>query len=310
MLSVDKNMKFNIPDLYPDIIRTGTVGEGSCFIHSVLKGLNVDNYSHKTEKEKMDYVEDLRKKISDSITIEYYKNNYAAIASLNLSGNLSKFLKVLYKFIDNPEDFIIQSKVSSVSSGLSLLTDMINTNIIVFKMIATVMSEKEFVNIIENPLITSSNTIDEYIENYNNILFKSFIQKLDEEEVKLSEEHSNICKTKIKTFVYSTCNSIVEKDFSNYKKKLKNTGVWCSDESFGIVSDYLNVDVYFIDVNKKTVYVDSVVKRNRPSVIIGWINQNHFENIGVLEGKHITRLFEPDHQFIIKIKEELVKNKK
>ena len=174
-------------------------------------------------------------------------------------------------------------------------------------MITTVMSKKEFVDIIENPLITSSNTIDEYIENYNNTLFKSFIEKLKEEDIKLSDEHLNICKSKIKSFVYSTCNSIVKKEFIDYKKQLKNTSVWCSDSSFGIVSDYLNVDVYFIDVNKKIVYVDNVIKRNRPSVVIGWLNKNHFENIGVLEGKHITRLFDTDHPFIIKIKEELRK---
>lgn len=306
MLNVDKNMKLNIPDLYPNIIRTGTVGEGSCFIHSVLKGLNKDNYSLKSETEKREYVEELRKKISDSVDIEYYKNNYFNTASLNLSETLSNFLNVLYNFIENPEIFINPSKIPS-KSEISLITDIININITVFKMIITVMSKKEFVDIIENPLITSSNTIDEYIENYNNILFKSFVEKLEEEEVKLNDEQLNICKSKIKTFVYSTCNSIVQNDFIDYKKKLKNTGVWCSDYSFGIVSDYLNVDIYFIDINKKIVYVDTVIKRNRPSVVIGWLNQNHFENIGVLEGKHITRLFDEDHPFIIKIKEELRK---
>lgn len=305
MLSVDKNMKLNIPSIYPNIIRTGTVGEGSCFIHSVLKGLNIDNYSSISEKEKKKYVEKLRKKISDSITLDYYKNHYFIIASFNLSRTLSTFLKVLYKFINNPEEFLVKTE------GISFLTDVINNNMIVFKMMTTVISEKDFVDIIENPLITSSNTIDEYIEKYDIILFKSFIEKIEEEGIKLSDENLNICKTKIKNFVYSTCNSIIEKDFINYKKQLKNTGVWCSDLSFGIVSDYLNVDVYFIDINKKSVYIDNVVKRNnRPSVVIGWVNQSHFENIGVLEGKHITRLFNPDHPFIIKINEELNKNKK
>lgn len=301
MLSVDKNMKLNIPNLYPNIIRTGTVGEGSCFIHSVLKGLNPDNYSKMTEKDKKRYVEEIREKISDSMTIEYYKNNYFVIASLNLTENLFKFLKIFYNFISNPEDFIISSKFSSI------IVDIINSNIIVFKMVTTVMSQKEFVDIIENPLITSSHNIDEYIENYNNILFKYFIKKIEEEQVKLSEEHLNICKSKIKNFVYSTCNFIIEKDFKNYQKNLKNPTVWCSDQSFGIVSDYFDVDVYFIDVNKKNIYVDNLPKKDRKSVVIGWINQSHFENIGVLEGKNIIRLFSPDHPFIIKIKEELHK---
>ncbi len=299
MLDVDTNMKLAIPELYPNIVRTGTVPEGSCFFHSVLKGLNNDNYSNMSKSEKKMYAKKLRENIAESITLDYYKNNIISISSLRLSTKLSEFLEILYKFIENPKDFLKKDK------SINFLENIINDNIVVFKMIVTVMTKEEFTGIIQKPFITSSTTIDNYIKNYNTSLFQLFVEKLNEEDIKLNEDKLDICKTKIKRFVESTCNFIVEKQYTQYKKELKNTSNWADDLMFQISSDFLDVDVYFIDANSKKVYVDHVIKRNRPSVVVGWINNSHFENIGVLEDKHIKRLFEPDHPFILKIKENL-----
>jgi hypothetical protein len=293
MLDVDKNKKLNIPDLYPNIIRTGTVGEGSCFIHAVLKGLNLDNYSKMNKEDKMIYVEALRKKMSEEITLEYYKVNLSSISMLSLSQELSKFLKIVYHFINHTEEYISDQ----------FIIEMVNENITVFKMITTLLSEKEFIGVIDNPFITSSHHIDEYIKNYNSSFYRLFLKKLEEEDVKLSEERLDICKSKIKKFIESTCNFIVETNFKKYKKELKNKGIWCSDLLFGFILDYLNIDAYFIDISKREKYIDHTIKKNRPAVVIGWIDENHFENIGIMEeDQTITRLFQPDHPFINKLK--------
>jgi len=299
MLDVDQNKKLNIPDLYKNIVRTGTVPEGSCFLHSILKATNKDDYSDMTKKEKINYMKKIRKELAESLSLEYYKNNMISISSFGLSLELSIFLKKIYHFIENPQDFLLKNKF------IIFLTDIINNNIVAFKMITTVISEKEFVGIIDSPFVTSSNTIDEYIRNYNTSLFQMFIQKLNEEDFKLSEDRLEICKSKIKRFVESTCDFIIDKQFQEYKKDLENTSKWASDLIFQLISDYMNVDIYFIDINKKDIYTDHLIKKNRSSVVVGWLNDNHFENIGVLENKHIKRLFEPDHPFIIKLKEKL-----
>lgn len=293
MLDVDKNKKLNIPDLYPNIVRTGTVGEGSCFIHAVLKGLDLDGYSKINKKDKKSYVENLRKKMSEEITLQYYKENLSSISILTLTEELSKFLKILYDFINNTKDYISED----------FIVDVVNDSIIIFKMMTTILSEKEFIGIIDNPFVTSSNNIEEYIKNYYSYFYKLFLTKLEEEEVKLSEERLDICKSKIKKFVESTCNFIVETNFKKYKTELKDTGIWCSDLLFQFILDYLNIDAYFIDVNKKKIYKDNLIKKNRLSIVIGWINESHFENIGIIEeDQTITRLFQPDHPFIKKLK--------
>jgi len=300
MLDVDKNKKLNMPDFYPNIVRTGTIPEGSCFLHSILKGLNRNNYSTMSKSDKAKYITKLRDNISESLSLDYYRNNMISISSLRLSAKLSNFLKNLYDFIEKPEDYLKKN------NSTDFLVEIINSNNVVFKMITTVITQDEFANIIQIPFITSSHTIDEYIKNYSTSLYQLFAQKLNEEEVKISDERLEICKTKIKRFCESICNFIVNKQFNKYKKELKKTSEWASDLMFQLISDYLDVDVYFIDINKKDVYVDHLIKRNRPSVVVGWLNENHFENIGLLLGDQtIQRLFSPDHPFISKIKEKI-----
>ena len=53
-LSVDETRKFDTP-LYKNVVRTGTVGDGSCLFHAILKGLDPD-YSALSVSEKRKYI--------------------------------------------------------------------------------------------------------------------------------------------------------------------------------------------------------------------------------------------------------------
>lgn len=300
-LPVDKSEKFDIPELYPGIVRTGTLAEGSCFFHSILKSLNKDNYSKMTSTKKLKYMINLRDEIAQSITLEYYKNNLNITSSLALSEKLSNFLKVLYNFIQNPSDMI----------NNDFLIEIVNKSLSVFKLVVSAIPKKEFVGIIGNKNITSSNTIDEYIKNFSDELYNLFLKKLDEEKVEISSEKLEICKSKITKTFNKLLNFIVKKQYENYKKKLKNTYEWASDLMFSILADYLKIDIYFIDSNKKELLIyDHVSTGDRPSVVVGYINENHFESIGILENEKIKRLFDSNHPFIMKIKEVIEHKKK
>lgn len=309
MLDVDKNMKLDIPEVYSGMVRTGTLSEGSCFFHSVMKGLNPfdeekeEHYSTMDRSDKLAFMKELRDKISNSITLEYYKNNLFNISSLRLSQKLNIFLKIVYHFIENPQEFLKQDKYTG------FLTDLINSNLVVFKMLVAVLSKEEFVGIISSSAVTSSYNIDQYIEKFNTELYNLFIKNVRDIGAEIEEERLDICKTKIKKFVYSICNSIIDKQYLEYKKELKSTNQWASDYMFGIVADYLNLDIYFINENTKEVMpYDHVSKGNRQSVVVGWINGNHFESIGISEEK-IKRLFDHDHPFIISLREEINKSR-
>jgi hypothetical protein len=300
-LPVDKSEKFDIPDLYPGIVRTGTLAEGSCFFHSILKSLNKDNYSKMSEQKKLKYMIYLRNEIAESIILDYYKNNLNNTASFTLSEKLSNFLKVLYNFIQNPSDMI----------NNDFLIEIVNKSLSVFKLVVSAIPKKEFVGIIDNKNITSSNTIDEYIKNFSDELYDLFLKKMKEEKIEISSEKLEICKSKITKTFNKLLNFIVKKQYENYKKKLKNTSEWASDLMFSILADYLKIDIYFINLNKKELLIyDHVSTGDRPSVVVGYINENHFESIGILENEKIKRLFDFNHPFIMKIKEVIEHKKK
>ena len=301
-LDVDVNKKFSIPDIYKNIIRTGTVGEGSCFFHSVLKGLDLDGYARMDESDKLDYMKDLRNKLSDSITLDQYKINLFNISSLKLSIELNDFLEMLYNFIESPLPYLRDKCRSSAE----FLSEILEDNIKVFKLLISVLTIKQFKGIIDSPKITSSANIDAYIENFGEVLYNLFIKEIEDVEANVAADKLSICKIQIDKFSKNICNFIVNNQFQNYKQELKKTNEWASDVMFGLLADYLNVDIYFININTKEVIAyDHVSKGNRPSVVVGWINQSHFENISVDEDDGIRRLFDPNHPFIISIKEKI-----
>jgi hypothetical protein len=306
MLDVDVNKQLNIPDIYNNIIRTGTVAEGSCFFHSVLKALNLDGYSKMDERNKLKYMKDLRNKLSDSITINQYKNNLINISSLRLSIELNNFLGTLYDFVENPILYFTNCKESA-----EFLGGIFEDNIKVFKLINSVLEKNDFKNIINNPKITSSNDIDIYIKNFGTVLYDLLVKEINEVGANVPQDKLDICKIQINKFSKNMFNFIVNDQFEKYKEELKRTNEWASDVMFGLLADYLNIDIYFININdKKVIAYDHVSKGDRPSVVVGWINDSHFENIGVNEDSGIRRLFDPNHPFILSIKEKIDQEKK
>lgn len=304
-LPLDKTKYLEISSLHPGIVRTGTLGDGSCFYHSVLKSMNYNDYSKLEKEEKKKIMTDLRKTISENISLDYYKTTLVNISSLRLSQQLNSFLKVLYDFIENPSSMLSDNKHKD------FLVDIINSSITVFRMITTVMSKHEFLSIIDNPIITSSKNIDEYINKFETELYRFFLQKLQEEGINLTQDKLDICNRKIKKFVSTISNFIVKKQYEQYKNELKSTDEWASDLMFAIVADYLDIDIYFININNKEVIVyDHVSKGNRPSVVVGSINGNHFESIGISVDNKVRRMFPPDDPFIMKLKEVISSKKK
>lgn len=72
MLPPSKTVHFKTP-LYPNLVRTGVIGDGSCFMHAVCFSLYAD-YRDLTEDKQKVYVQQLRKTIAESISLEQYKS--------------------------------------------------------------------------------------------------------------------------------------------------------------------------------------------------------------------------------------------
>ena len=71
MLEVDETEALNVA-LLPGkkVIVTGVVGEGSCFMHALMRGLSPIQYTGLSESERTKYVGKLRTAIADNLTVE------------------------------------------------------------------------------------------------------------------------------------------------------------------------------------------------------------------------------------------------
>ena len=94
MLEMDKNVAFHLPYINKNLVRTGTVGDGSCFFHSVLKSISSD-YSKLDKKERKEFVERLRNKMSSELSQEKWES--FGKGTLAFSRLIPRFVKYIQK---------------------------------------------------------------------------------------------------------------------------------------------------------------------------------------------------------------------
>lgn len=91
-------------------------------------------------------------------------------------------------------------------------------------------------------------------------------------------------------------------------KKILDSNAYVDNRFNEYISNVINKDIYIIDYENKNVYItgndDDILYKKRESIVIIWINKNHFDLAGILEGKKIITLFDPNHPFIQTIKKQ------
>ena len=301
-LEVDETLKFKTP-LYEGLVRTGTVGEGSCLFHSILKAVDSE-YSSLSKKQKIEYMKRFRNDLSKNVTIDYYKNVLHIISKFNLDMELTLFFNIFYKFIENPSPFL--------KSPSELFSNIISNNTIAYQIITTVLSLSDLEKIRELKSLSGANTVDEYTQKLYEEMSNAFTNDINDLEI--DQDKIDICKDKLKELIFQVCNYLVQKGFVEYKKTIKDVSEWSGDEMLQFISYNMDVDIYFIDTSTRQMYnrgCDNIVSGKRRAVVLGWINANHFESIGFSstgKSSDIQRVFEPDHPLIKKLRSILCGN--
>lgn len=291
-LNVDETRKFDTP-LYKNVVRTGTVGDGSCLFHAILKGVDPE-YSALSVSEKRKYIKKFRQDLAQNITIDYYKHQLNVISRLNLDLELTKFFEVFYKFIEDPSTFL--------KGENKLFSKIISNNTIAYQIITTVLPLSDLISIRDLTSVSGSVDVDEYTQKLYEEVSTAFSKGI--KEFDMEEEKVEICQEKLKELIFQVCEYLIDKEFKEYIRDLMNVSEWGGDYMLRLISHNMDIDIYFINVNTKQLYnrgCDDVVSGKRRAVVIGWIDDTHFESIGVSpSGKtsDIQRVFEPDHPFI------------
>ena len=79
--------------------RTGSFDDGSCFFHSLFTSINT-LYKKMNKKQKMEYVNETRKKISNNVTLEKWRTlGNKSLSTISISRWIWIYFDLYYNFI-------------------------------------------------------------------------------------------------------------------------------------------------------------------------------------------------------------------
>ena len=310
MLEVDKNAKL-VSRIDPDLIRTGTVGDGTCFFHSVLKGISQEytktfDGKKTTEKTKREMGKTLRQKVSESITVDFYTSMFEGVlAKIHYSERVHTSINLFYSFMDDTESFV-SSKVSW--SSRKFVIELIKKNIKSYEMIVNILDHDTMDKI--RSKVFDASPIQECKQKWSDDAVGMFLSLVDQSVEKEDEVFE--AQRKLVDLIDLICDFSMEMALKRYKEELSDCSKWATEEMFRLVSDFLEIDIYFITEETGLPYrlaggCENMMSGKRRSVIVGSIGGGHFESIGYKKSSSevgkgiIQRVFEHDDPLIVKL---------
>lgn len=119
-------------ELPPDVVqrwfangrygRMGTIGDGSCFFHSICYALDSQDYVAKPRQERRTMVQKLRKGLAKRLT----KEDYDRIAGLLVSARMPKPYKEILRDLENPSTWAEECMIRWTSQVLGLNVVFLN----------------------------------------------------------------------------------------------------------------------------------------------------------------------------------------
>jgi hypothetical protein len=270
-LPVNKTVVFSIL-IEKILVRTVTTHEHS-FFHAVLYAC-LPNYKLINTKNHVKLINELRSYI---------------ISKLYKTVPYTVFLEeTIIMLLSNFYNFISTGKCNKLKSSKKIRKKVIinESDIKTYKFITEMITIDELKN---NILLITSNNVD-VIKN-----FKPLKETLDEYNKKLYTEKISIL---IKAVVKES-----NKYFSeNYKINVDS-------KTIKLISNKLNIDIYFIDSKTRMPCKSSNIKK-RKSIIIMLNENGHYDIVGkLLPDNVIKREFDPEESIITKIYSHLYKKK-
>lgn len=282
-------------------IRTGTIGDGSCLIHSLFHAYS-EEYSKLDQEKKITLVKKFRKDLAKELSIDDWKLlNNGIIALITFQEYYLNTLNEIYKNIKN--------KTRIRSNIIKNIYEQIEyeKNSKYYDAIFSVIDISDIDEILcksnsDNENKTSD--VDMCIRRIINNFYIFLNGKLEESD--LNRDKIDFFNSKFKKLIEISCNDILNVCYNNYINELKDSENFLDQSHIELISEKFNFDIYFIDGNTRLPYFTGTnIKnfKNRKTVFILWINENHYEIIGrVIKGTNkVTRKFEPNDPFVVMI---------
>ena len=285
---------FEIYEIDDDnIIRHGTIKNSNCFFNSICYGVS-SKFKYSKNKEHDSNL--LRELVSEKIKIEYWRNLGDGTISYNkFRHEFSNILNYCSNRNRLNSDYEILLKKCNIDSSFDTFLKIMN----ILKDKIDTMIEDSYNE--ENNIRDSVNYIvKECREIFNNANEKLGKNMLNKKEL---NSYIHIIKDTLLS-IYIQCELYCFNDFLEYFKNVKNR---VNNEYIEIICDILDIDLFFIDSEYKTIYNHNSTIKDRDSIILLYFrDEKHYEILCHYNYDCDKKfIFKSDDLLISKIKEQM-----
>ena len=284
-ITLDKTM----PE--PSFVRTGVIGDGSCIFHAILSSYS-NKYIRLSREEKIKHVQQLRNMLPEMLTRDLWANlGKGEIARVHFNQCLIEMIEKVYcRILDNNADSL---------TGIEDVDEFVAQNMDVCKLIGYSVSVQ---NIHDHVLGKYPLERDVYFDAHNVVKYtkRYFKQKYGKNLNEKDEMKFMLILEKLVELYHHMCKASIIVAYEHYQNHLKDYNNWISIEYIGFISDVFSVNIYFIDGKTLRPYIfgDTKLFKYDKSIILVWVDESHFEIVGVIEDESIRRTFDSSEPII------------
>lgn len=279
-----------------NLVRTGVIPDGSCIFHAILSSYS-NKYIKLSKDEKYEYIKRLRSTLPDLITRDIWMNlGHGEVSRLGFTEKLVELLSHTYDYISDKSDI---SETDDEYAYLKPILEYIDSNKVFCQFIANRISLDDI-----NTHIIGQYKHDRDVY-FDAINFVKYVKKYFKNKYgkNLNEQDAlkfNQLVSRLVDFFDIISKSAIDMAYSVCKKQLGDNQFWIGMEYIGFISEIFSVNIYFIDAKTMMPYVfgDEQMFPHKKSIILLWVDDSHFEIVGVIEDNTIRRTFNSEEPLI------------
>jgi hypothetical protein len=276
MIKANKTFTINFPTITKALpqrtfVRTGTYGDGNCFIHALLRAIDTGYRRQSSYSLHLKLVERFRRDITEWITPEIVKG---------LGNGEPLRLGFLTEF-----NHLLEQNYTTLSDHPSP----------VIRVLYQLVPKQEMDEHIIPHVLKQENFYIAFCEQVE----KNIRPKLKNVQ---PEKVENLCKQIHEHFIH-LFQEAYKQAIDKFKNKFSRMGEYVDSTQMDCISQYTGYNFIFIQYEKDTAYPGQThmvtFDKNLKCLIFLWIDENHFEIIGELEDRNmINRIFDANDPLI------------
>ena len=279
-----------------NLVRTGVIPDGSCIFHAILSSYS-NKYIKLSKEEKFEYIKRLRSTLPDLITRDIWMTlGHGEVSRIGFTEKLVELLTHVYDYVFEKSDI---TQTDDEYFYLKPIFEYIDANKVICQFICSRMSLED---INTHILGQYKHDRDVYFDAINFVKYtkKYFKNKYGKNLNEQDALKFNQLVSRLVEFFDIISKSSIDMAYNVCKKQLGDNKVWIGMEYIGFISEIFSVNIYFIDAKTMMPYVfgDEQMFPHKKSIILLWVDDSHFEIVGVIEDNTIRRTFNSEEPLV------------